>query len=104
MEAMRRFGHDVPDLFAGGSEGIDARALYEDQRSRPEWLRVDPPDPGDLCVICMDPRDPEFVHHVGVYTGGGRALHTMEKIASCLIRIDDPYWSRKIRSWYRWQG
>jgi cell wall-associated NlpC family hydrolase len=65
---------------------------------------VEIPEPGDLAVMRIDARFPEMVQHVGVYIGGGRVLHTMKKRESHLIRVDDPYWSRKIEGYYRWAG
>ena len=45
---------------------------------------------------------PEAITHLGVYIGEGRVLHTIQKLNSSLFRIDDRFWSGKIRGYYRW--
>jgi cell wall-associated NlpC family hydrolase len=102
MAAMREFGKDVPDFAVScfDSEGIGE--IYAKERW--SWEAVNAPESGDLAVMCLDPSLPEIVQHVGVYVGNSRMIHTMVKRNSHLVRIDDPYWSRKIRAWYRWTG
>ena len=65
---------------------------------------MDVPEPGDLAVMNLDPMAPTMIQHVGVYVGNGRIIHTLKKRESHLVRIDDPYWSKKIKCYYRWAG
>jgi cell wall-associated NlpC family hydrolase len=103
-ETMRRFGYDVPEISVSCFDTLSIHAIYEDQRARWEWRRVETPEPGDLMVMRLDPECPGQVSHVGVYIGNGRVIQTLKKRESHLIRIDDPYWSRKAGEWYRWAG
>jgi len=103
-ETMRRFGYEVPDITVSAFDTLGIHAIYEGQRARWAWRQIEAPEPGDLAVMCLDPKETQAVQHVGVYVGSGRVLHTLKKKQSHLIRIDDPFWSRKIRAWYRWQG
>lgn len=101
-ETMKRFGKNVPDFTVSCFDTVVINSLYDGERVKWSWTKVDMPEPGDLAVMNLDPLSPTMIQHVGVYVGGGRVLHTLEKRESHLIRIDDPYWSRKIKAWYRW--
>ena len=102
--AMQRFGHDVPDFNVSCFDTPSIHAIYDGQKATWAWQRVETPEPGDLAAMNLDALAPEMIQHVGVCIGNGRVLHTMKKRESHLVRIDDPYWSRKIQHWYRWAG
>jgi len=105
MAAMREYGRNVPDFSVSCFDTLSIYAIYDGQRKAQwAWKAVDAPVEGDLAVMCLDPSLPGFVQHVGVYVGNSRMIHTMAKRNSHLVRIDDPYWSRKIQNWYRWVG
>jgi cell wall-associated NlpC family hydrolase len=104
LAAMRQFGKDVPDFDVSCFDTLSIHAIYEGQKARWAWEKVEKPEPGDLAAMCLDPRYAGLIQHVGVYIGDGRILHTMKKRASHLVKADDPYWSRKIVSYYRWMG
>lgn len=67
-------------------------------------MKVNTPEPGDIAAMSIDPEFPSLVQHVGVYIGDGRVLHTLRKRQSHLVKVDDPYWKRKIVGFYRWAG
>ena len=104
LAAMRHFGKDVPDFDVSCFDTLSIHAIYDGQRARWAWQKVEIPEPGDIAIMCLDPRYPEMVQHVGVYIGNGRVIHTLKKRESHLIRIDDSYWSLKIVKYYRWMG
>jgi cell wall-associated NlpC family hydrolase len=104
LATMRHFGKDVPDFDVSCFDTPSIHAIYDGQRAQWVWNKVDIPEPGDIAIMCLDPRFPEMVQHVGVYIGNGRVIHTLKKRESHLIRLDDPYWSRKISGWLRWTG
>ena len=101
-EALRRFGRDVPDFPHAVYDAleIDAQAATEARTGR--WERIDQPEPGCVAAMAVDPDLPGAITHLGVYIGGGRILHTIQKLNSSLFRLDDRFWGRKIRGYYRW--
>ena len=103
METMRRYGHEVPDFHASCFDATTIHSIYTREKKH-RWVRAAYPAPGDLAVMTLDPRHPELIQHVGVYIGGGRVLHTLDRRESHLIRMDDPFWSKKVRGFYRWTG
>jgi cell wall-associated NlpC family hydrolase len=100
MAAMREYGKNVPDFDVSCFDTDAIGKTYE--RERWAWQAIDAPQEGDLAVMCLDPSSQGIVQHVGVYVGNSRMIHTMKKRNSHLVRIDDPYWNRKIRNWHRW--
>jgi len=54
--------------------------------------------------MCIDPENPAAVTHVGVYVGGGRVLHTLEKRGSSTFMLSDRYFGKKIEGFWRWTG
>jgi len=104
MMSMRHFGKVVPDMDVSCFDTPSIHALYDGERARWAWQKVDSPEPGDLGVMCLDPKLPHTMQHVAIYIGNGRMIHTMKKRESHLVKIDDPYWGKKIIAWYRWVG
>ena len=100
MAAMRHFGRDVPDFDVSCFDTRSINGIYE--RERGTWMTVCDPEPGDVVAMRIDASHPDMVQHIGVYIGSGRFIHTLKKRDSHIVRMDDPYWSRKIVGCYRW--
>ena len=101
-EAMRRFGHEVPDFQVSCFDSAAISGIYEAEKGN--WERVEVPEPGCVVAMSIDGRMPGMVQHLGVYLGAGRILHTLKKRESHIVRIDDPYWSGRIAGIFRWVG
>lgn len=102
MAALRKHGHEVPDFKIGcRSTRLISGAYLIAVR---DWKKIDGPEEGAVVAMSIDPEAPEAVQHFGVCIGGRHFLHTLEKMASCVGRLDDPYWSRKIRGFHKWIG
>jgi cell wall-associated NlpC family hydrolase len=52
----------------------------------------------------LDGKMPGCVQHFGVYLGDGKFIHTLKKVHSCISNVRDPYWSNRIRGYYKWRG
>lgn len=102
MAASRKYGNDVPDFKVGcyATREIDGTFAIAVK----DWEKIQVPEPGAVVAMAIDPVAPEAVQHFGVCVGGRHFLHTLKKTSSCLGRLDDPFWSRKIRGFYRWIG
>lgn len=98
--AQERFGNYVPDVTV---DAFDTEGIVREMTNQIRlWTRVEDPLPGDAVVMAHDPNIPEIIQHYGVYIGGGKMIHTIEKIGSMIVRIDHPLWKNKIRGFYRW--
>ena len=102
MLAQKRFGNDVPDFKVSCFDAPSISALASSEQESGRWERITEPEPGCAILFATDPRMPDMVNHVGVYLGDGKFLHTQKKVFSHTMRINDAYWSRKIRGFYRW--
>lgn len=101
MEAQRRFGRTVPDYKVScfDTPGIADAAAAE---IAGRWERIEDPEPGCAVAMALDPHMPDCCQHFGIYVGGGRFLHTIKKAGSSTASVHDPFWSRKVRGYYRW--
>lgn len=113
--AARRFGYDIPDFDQAIYEALEINEKFILQTARGghdfvmspgvergQWQQLPEPIPGCIVAMAIDPDLPDVIVHLGVCIGGGRALHTIKKHNSSLIRLDDNFWYRKIRGYYQW--
>jgi len=101
-EALRRFGQEVPDFPQTVYDALEIDARFIEERQACRWRQVAEPVPGCVVAMAIDPELPEAITHLGVYIGGGRVLHTIQKLNASLFRLDDRFWGGKIRGYYRW--
>jgi cell wall-associated NlpC family hydrolase len=47
--------------------------------------------PGDLVFWATDPGDPDTIHHVALYLGGGRVVQAPE--SGDVVKVSDMWWS-----------
>ena len=62
-----------------------------------KWEPVDTPREYDVAWC----RSAGVECHTGVILGDGKMLHSMMDNDSCIVRIDNPAWSRRIQQCYR---
>ena len=55
----------------------------------------------DLLAFRLDNDMPNFVTHVGVYSGEGRFTHCLQKTGVVVSRLCDPYWEARLAGCYR---
>ena len=55
-------------------EGDQLSDVIDNESAQPEWLKVDNPQAGDVCVMTV--RSTNRPEHVGVYIGGDKLLHS----------------------------
>ena len=102
MVAMKRFGYDVPDFRVPCKATREIDGTLKSEIGR--WERIMLPVPGCGVAMSTDPGMPRMISHFGVYVGSGKFLHTLEKTGSIISRLDDPFWKKSIRGFYRWAG
>lgn len=69
-----------------------------------KWQRLEQPTEPCLVAMCLAPEYPRMVNHVGVYVGDGWYLHTIAKTNSCVMKIDNPVYKKRIQGFYTWKG
>lgn len=55
----------------------------------------------DLLAFRLDNDLPNFVTHVGVYSGEGKFTHCLQKTGVVVSRLRDPYWTTRLAGCYR---
>lgn len=119
VEVMNRCGNDVrtPDIEVFAVERVaaslargeypyseaDAGLVAQELRSG-KWQKIDAPEFGCAVLMALDPDKPALIQHLGVYIGGERFIHILEDMGVIVSRIDDRFFRRKIRGFYRWIG
>lgn len=66
-----------------------------------DWIEIDKPK--EPCLIAMSLGVPGFMHHIGVYIGEGRFIHTSSMRGAVTIeRVDNPLYRNK--KFYTYNG
>lgn len=119
VEVMNRYGNDVqaPDIETLAVEQVVAAeakgeyaytdvdsSIIENELASGKWEKIDEPVEGCAVCIALDPMKPKQVQHLGVYIGDGKFLHILKDMGVVTTRIDDRFFRRKIRGFYKWKN
>ena len=118
IEVMNRFDNkvSVPDIEQTAIEDVvaaHARGEYPYSQSDSgivnrelgsgKWQKLDEPEIGCAVCIALDPYHPDLIQHLGVYIGSNKFIHTLERHGVMTSRVNDLYFRRKIRGYYKWK-
>lgn len=105
MEVFRRYGIKIPEYNEDFYNMERVSDLIRGEAVK-TWTRVpdgeEPPVPS-LVTVRFGVPEP-YINHVGVYIGGGRFIHTREKIGVNVASIHSPAWRRVIQGYYVYEG
>lgn len=102
MEIYRRNGIILPEYYAPAldSEAV-SRQIEAAKASSNVWRLSD--DKPFLSVMAIK-FNCSLCNHTGVYLGGGRFIHTRERIGVNIDSVDSPAWKRRIAGFYVFEG
>lgn len=80
---------------------IDCSSIEKELKSG-HWQKIDEPIEGCAVTMAIDSFKPDKIQHLGVYIGEGKFIHILEEPGVIISRIDDRYWRRKIKGFYKW--
>jgi cell wall-associated NlpC family hydrolase len=63
------------------------------------WKRITVPKPGDIVLFRINGR----LIHIGIVIDRNQFLHTLQGKNSCIERLSDPRWSKRIGGYYEFQ-
>ena len=104
-EVFRRYGYEIPeyDMQYNYDDMCRVNELIEGNIHNYPWKEIK--EPKAPCLIAMRFGSPEgVVNHTAVYIGGGRFIHTRERIGVCIDRLSSPAWRRVIVGFYEFTG
>lgn len=105
MEVYRRYGINLPEYTADFDDTALIDQTIEDATASSVWREANPEKLKAPTVIAMRFGCPRgVVNHTGVYIGGGRFIHTRERIGACIDRLNSPAWKRCIEGYYEYIG
>lgn len=100
MEVMQRFGTPVPDYKISC---FDTTFIGRETRRElaKMWVATDKPSAGVAITLSIDGKHPGEIQHFGVCVNNRWFIHTLEKTNCILSKVNDPFWGRKIKGFYR---
>jgi len=101
---MQLYGHDVNDTDTAVYATENVSKLIQDAADSGKWEKIEEPEEGCVIIFALDPDYPDLAQHLGVYIGDQKFIHILEKRGVCTNRIDDRFFSKKCRGFYRWKG
>lgn len=90
---------DFPD-FGAPEKSEEIHALMMEGVSLFE--KVEFPEEGNIVALCVNHM--RFVTHIGIMISRYEFIHTNEKSRSVVSAINDPFWSKRIKGYYRYVG
>ena len=103
VAVQKELGNDIPDFHISCFDTFTIGSSFE-KETMTRWERIEEPEIGCGVAMELDGKMPGCIQHFGVYVGGGKFIHTLRKVHSCVSSIHDSYWKTRIRGYYRWVG
>jgi cell wall-associated NlpC family hydrolase len=106
-EGFKRFGIVVPD-YNIAMEAVEklsfdpsevGRIIWEQRR---KWKRLE--EPKIPCLLLMSLGCAGALHHLALYIGKDKMLHTIRKQGSCIERLNRPLYATREKSYWEYVG
>ena len=68
------------------------------------WIKIDKPEKGCVVAMSTEPKHPKLITHFGIMIDTKKMLHTLQKMNSHLMDIDNPRVKTTIKGFYKWQN
>ena len=104
-EVYKRYGYNIPeyDDYAHYNDMCRINKLISDNTKHYPWREIK--EPKEPCLIALRFGSPDgVVNHTAVYIGGGKFIHTRERIGVNIDRLSSPAWRRVIVGFYEYMG
>ena len=102
-EVYKRHGIEIPEYDADYNDMERINELIEGNTQGYPWRELT--EPKVPCLIAIRFGSPVgVVNHTAVYIGGGKFIHTRERVGVCIDRISNPAWRRVIVGFYEYVG
>jgi cell wall-associated NlpC family hydrolase len=96
----KEFGVEMPRYFYNVETFVsDAENLLATAPLGEGWEKLDQPEVGAVLLFRISGR----VTHCGLYLGDGDFLHTLEGRQSCVERLTDNNWNKRLAGIYKWK-
>lgn len=100
LEIFRRHGIRLPDYKISADDCERIACAIEEEQETGKWIRHEYPAVPVPAIIVLRYNKPTIWNHTGVYLGGGRFIHTREKVGVVIERVESPMWRRRIEGFY----
>ena len=101
VEMYRRHDIIIPNYNCLAYSNLAAKNVYEAiEEARRVWVEID--KPASPCVVLLK-NDVEFCNHMGFVLDELTFIHCMKETGVVIGRLNDRYWNRKIKGYYKYQ-
>jgi cell wall-associated NlpC family hydrolase len=104
QEIMKRYDVLVPDIMETCYDVVKINSHIDNQKSSGNWEEISEPEDGCIVLMAIDEKMPNVVQHIAVYIGDGKIIQTLEKVNSFVVKINDSYWRKRIKGFYKWKN
>lgn len=101
QQVYKKCGIELPEFYADFDDAEKIQSIIRQNTDSFSWKRLS--EPVFPCVIAIR-FGSKFINHTAVYIGGGKFLHTRDKIGVCVDRISNPAWRKVIVGFYQYVG
>lgn len=100
---MGRYGHtDIPDFNVDALDSTRIAGIAAIEVASGRWQKIDSPEAGCAVVMENDTNLKGVKQHFGVCIDDRRFIHTLRQTGSIISEIRDPFWSKRIKGFYKW--
>lgn len=100
-EVYKKVGIDLPEYYISCHDRNAICSKVTEETQGFPWQKIN--EPVVPCLIAIRFNSP-VVNHTAVYIGGGKFIHTREKVGVCVDRISNPAWNKVIVGFYKYVG
>ena len=101
IEIYKRLGIDLPDVLSP-AEGTHEEIVTGIRQHSDLVSRIDQPEP--FCIALFHIHSRDFADHIGIVLEDTRRfVHIYDGMNVHLVRLDHPFWSKRIIGFYRWK-
>lgn len=74
----------------------------EVEKKRAIWKKIDKPENPCLILFSLH-KIPRLINHIGLYIGKNKFIHMLKTQGTSIMKLQDPFYSSKIRGLYRYE-
>jgi len=106
-KGFKKFGIDIPEYNLAREavkqlafDPSEAGRIIWEQRSK--WKELEKPE--TPCLVFMTLGLPDTMHHLALYIGNNKILHTRKDTSSCIEKLSKPLYATREKSYWKYVG
>ena len=100
LEVFKRYGINLPDFDISAYAHKMVAKKVDEEKNKSCWKKLDKPEVPSICIFGKG----GFVHHLGVYIGNGKFIHSLIGKGVQIDRLSSPIWKKQLLGFYKYDG